>query len=634
MPQIINTNMASLNAQRNLDSSQTSLNQALQRLSSGMRINSAKDDAAGMAIADRMTSQIRGLNQASRNANDGISLAQTAEGALNEIGNNLQRLRELSVQSANATNSATDRASLQAEAAQLIAEVDRVASQTTFNNVALLDGSFSAKAFQVGANAGQTISISSIASARTSQLGGVGTTTESTRTSTVTTAALAAGDLTLNGQQVGASSAGAAPGQSTASAFSIATAINAVSSTSGVTATANITKVEGIAATFFTGIAANTFSINGVNVGISAPGTTAAGQGANLAASINAISSQTGVNASASATTGALTLTAADGRDIQIGLNGSAADTNAATLAKTQFLAQTGLLTGNVGTQITGNGTAGTITLTATTTDAIAGESFTIQGVAFTIANAGVGGATTTSVTSATAVTLTYDLAGTDAEVATAFASAIQNAIGNSLTASALSGLSVARSSAVVTVTGSSALTSADAITGTAVAAGVTYVAPANASFTAATVASSRATITLKSSNADGIVVGGASVADAGLTTGTTAATTVSSVSAISAVDISTVAGANSALAAIDGALATINSSRGSLGAYQNRFTSVIANIASTSENVTAARSRIQDADFAMETAALTRGQILQQAGTAMLAQANSLPNGVMALLR
>jgi flagellin len=162
MPQVINTNIASLNAQRNLNTSQNALVRlALQRLSSGLRINSAKDDAAGLAISERMTTQIRGLNQAARNANDGISLAQTGEGALGEIGNNLQRMRELAVQSANATNSASDRASLQAEVSQLTAEITRVASQTQFNGLNLLDGTFTSQTFQVGANANQTISLRS-----------------------------------------------------------------------------------------------------------------------------------------------------------------------------------------------------------------------------------------------------------------------------------------------------------------------------------------------------------------------------------------------------------------------------------------------------------------------------------------
>ncbi|TLX20699.1 flagellin, partial [Thermomonas fusca] len=168
---IINTNVMSLNSQRNLAANNASLGTTIQRLSSGLRINSAKDDAAGLAISERFTTQIRGLNQAARNANDGISLSQTAEGALAEIGNNLQRIRELAVQSSNATNSSTDRDALQAEVTQLQAEIQRVASQTEFNGTKLLDGNFAGQAFQVGANAGQLITVDSIASAQTSSLG-------------------------------------------------------------------------------------------------------------------------------------------------------------------------------------------------------------------------------------------------------------------------------------------------------------------------------------------------------------------------------------------------------------------------------------------------------------------------------
>ncbi|MCX7814990.1 MAG: flagellin, partial [Tepidimonas ignava] len=162
----INTNVISLNAQRQLNSSQNALQTAMQRLSSGLRINSAKDDAAGLAIAERMTTQIRGLNQAARNANDGISLSQTAEGALAEVTSNLQRIRELAIQAANSTNSASDRAALQAEVAQRIEEITRIGSQTQFNGLNLLDGSFTAQTFQVGANANQTITVANLGDAR------------------------------------------------------------------------------------------------------------------------------------------------------------------------------------------------------------------------------------------------------------------------------------------------------------------------------------------------------------------------------------------------------------------------------------------------------------------------------------
>jgi len=168
---VINTNVMSLNAQRNMLKSSGGLATSMQRLSTGLRINSAKDDAAGLAIASRMTGQIRGMNQAARNANDGISLVQTGEGALDEVTNNLQRIRELAVQSANGTNSTSDRAALQTEVSQLIEEIDRVATDTEFNDIKLLDGTFSAVDFQVGADAGQYISISSLVSAQTAALG-------------------------------------------------------------------------------------------------------------------------------------------------------------------------------------------------------------------------------------------------------------------------------------------------------------------------------------------------------------------------------------------------------------------------------------------------------------------------------
>src|ERR1700754_1715157 len=169
----INTNVSSLTAQRNLGASQSSLATSMQRLSSGLRINSAKDDAAGLAIANRMTSQIRGMDQAVRNANDGISLAQTAEGALGEVTNNLQRIRELAVQSSNATNSPSDRTALNSEVNQLVSEIDRVSKQSDFNGTKLLDGSFNSQLFQVGANAGQTIQVSKIANTTAAALGNV-----------------------------------------------------------------------------------------------------------------------------------------------------------------------------------------------------------------------------------------------------------------------------------------------------------------------------------------------------------------------------------------------------------------------------------------------------------------------------
>ena len=465
MPQMINSNIASLNSQRSLNGSQTALNVSLQRLSSGLRINSAKDDAAGLSISERFSAQIRGLNQATRNANDGISLAQTAEGALNEVSNNLQRIRELAVQSANATNSATDRAAMQSEVAQLVAEIDRVGAQTSFNGVKLLDGTFSSQAFQVGADAGQTISVSSIASSRTAALGA--SFSASVTSGVVTANAIAAGDLLINGVDIGAIG--------TNDARSVAAAINAVGG-HGATATANSFTVSG-GTTSVAAAAAGTVTINGYTTGtVNATGTAATDRAA-LAAAINLISAATGVTAVDDGT--GVDLVSSDGRNVTHSV-----------------------------TQSAGTWTVGVL---------------------------GVAAAATT-----------------------------------------------------------------------------------------------RGTVTLSASQT--ITIAGTAPTDAGFTAATTAATL--SGTAVSNLDISTVAGANTAITSIDAALATVNSSRASLGAVQSRFASTVGSLQTTAENLTASRSRIQDADYAQETAALTRAQILQQAGVAMLAQANALPNNVLALLR
>ncbi|AFU47861.1 flagellin [Acidovorax sp. KKS102] len=470
MAAVINTNVQSLNAQRNLGISQNSLATSMQRLSSGLRINSAKDDAAGLAISERMTTQIRGLNVAVRNANDGISLAQTAEGAMASVTNNLQRMRELAVQSANATNSSTDRAALQAEVSQLSQEIDRVATQTDFNGTKLLDGSFSAQAFQVGANAGQTITIDSIASARTSTLGkfqGINLVNQTIGTPSDTTAAATV--------TIGSGSA-ISLGTIANDAKAIASAINAAG-ISGMTASANATSVASVAADG-TGVTAGnaTITINGTALSVAAS-TNAASNRANALAAINGVSAVTGVIATDDGS--GLKLAAADGRNIT-----------------TAFA-------------------AGTAT----------GSSMT----AFGLAAAGTTGAT---------VNISYAASGQTGNVVFA------NAMGN--------------------------LSTAIGSQGTAVAA----------------------------------------------------------------LDISTVGGANTALTAIDAALTQINSSRAQLGAIQNRFSSTIDNLQTNSENLSASRSRIMDADFAQETANLSRSQILQQAGTAMVAQANQLPQNVLKLLQ
>ena len=314
MAQTINTNLSSLTAQRNQARSQNDLSTAITRLSSGLRLNSAKDDAAGLAISERFTAQIRGVNQAARNANDGISLAQTAEGALGSISSNLQRVRELAVQSANATNSSSDRSAIQIEVKNLVDEIDRVGAQTDFNGIKLLDGTFSAQNFQIGANAGQTIAITSIASARTASLGA--SSAASTTGAAPTGTALVAGALTINGNSIQAAVATTTPGQTANSAYANAQAINASQGT--VLATANATVNTSTTAPTSGALAAGDLTINGIQVGAVTAGGSATAQGTAVANAINAISAASGVTATSNATTGALTLTADDGRNIAI----------------------------------------------------------------------------------------------------------------------------------------------------------------------------------------------------------------------------------------------------------------------------------------------------------------------------
>lgn len=613
MAQVINTNIASLNAQRNLNTSQSALNTSLQRLSSGLRINSAKDDAAGMAISDRMTSQIRGMNQATRNANDGISLAQTAEGALSEVGNNLQRIRELAIQSANSTNSASDRDALNAEVQQLLSEVQRVATTTQFNGLNLLDGTFSNAQFQVGANANQTIMVT-MAGATTSTLGAYQATGAA-----VTSTALDGANLTINGVTIGASSATTAAGFTAGSAAAKAAAINAKTSETSVTATASST-VTGSAPIAGVSLANGALKINGVSVGAIASSASAITQAQNAATEINKITSQTGVAAAVNMSTGALTLTSAEGRDILL-------ETSAGTAqGATDIFNATGLDV-STGADPTGNNTQDVTIAAAFDADNSAGTGLTVNDY---ITIDGLNYEFVTSAASVTAGNVAVVVA--DADTVTTQASALKDAINlqyaaGATTVSATSALGVvsltqsklgAETIGVVANTGQ---TNAAAVTEAGEVAGTDAVYAAGGVTTYGT---------LMLSSAENFSLGGsaAMLTAAGLSSASPA------LSQLSGVAVDTLAGANSAIAVLDGAMAQVNSQRAALGAYQNRFSSTIANLQTSAENLSGARSRIQDADFAEETANLTRGQILQQAGVAMLAQANALPNNVLSLLR
>ena len=484
MPQVVNSNISALNTQRNLNRSQGDLATSLQRLSSGLRINSAKDDAAGLSIADRMTAQIRGLNQAVRNANDGISIAQVTEGALGEVTNALQRMRELAVQSANDTNSATDRASLQKEVSQLSAEITRIATQTQFNGKNLLDGSFSNGTFQVGAYSGQTISFG-IGSAKASDIGSNNTASNTNVGGALTAAADVTGGNNVAAQVLtvsGSTGTATASVGADASAKAIAESVNSVSATTGVTATA---RTEATLASLGSAgtVTMSLYGSNSSAVAISANVVSASDLTA-LSDAINAKTSSTGITAELSSSKDSIKLISAEGYDIKV------EDFNNSGATKTVSIA---------GTTVTGG-------------------------------------------------------AATDSLV-----------VGGKVSFKSSTGFSVSTD------------------TGTTVLSGPTV---------------------------------------------------ASSLSSVGSTNIGTQAGATSALDVIDGALSFVNDLRADLGAVQNRFSSVVASGQATAENVSAARSRVQDADFAAETANLSRAQILQQAGTAMLAQANQQSQNVLSLLR
>jgi flagellin len=609
MPQVINTNVASLNAQRNLTTSQGQMATALQRLSSGLRINSAKDDAAGLAISERFTTQIRGLNQAVRNANDGISLSQTAEGALAETGNALQRIRELAIQSANSTNSASDRAALNSEASQLLAEVQRIAQTTQFNGQNILDGTFSSAQFQVGANANQTISFG-IAGATTNSLGAYQATGGA-----VDTNPFDGSTFTINGVAVGVSAGTSAAGVTNDSATAKATAINAKTNLTGVSATATST-VSGSAPIARSTLASGSLVINGISVGAIAGDVSAVQQGRSAATAINAVSNQTGVSATADASTGKLTLVASDGRNIKL-------ETSAASAAGAQAIQNATGLDVSAGANASGNETS-TMTFAVANANAAGGittangggDTITIGERTYQFTSDGVVAAGNVAVT----------LAATNAE--TVAIANLKTAINAEWTAGRTSVQAGATTATTLVVTSDKLGTGTLGIAETATNAGA--IVPAAASGGTAAIDgngnTTRGTLTL--SSASSFTLGGSHLGYGGL------ASASPSLTRLDTVNIATVDGANAAIAVLDGALSQVTSIRADLGAVQNRFASTISNLQATSENLSAARSRILDADFASETASLTRAQILQQAGTAILAQANAIPQNVLSLLR
>ncbi|WP_299774368.1 flagellin [uncultured Pseudoteredinibacter sp.] len=827
MASIINTNMASIMAQRNLNKSQGAQADAMQRLSSGLRINSAKDDAAGLAISTRFSSQTQGLAVAIRNSGDGISLAQTAEGALGTMTESLQRVRELALQAANGTNSASDREALNAEAQQMIAEITRTADETNFNGQKLLDGSFDTK-FQVGANAGETIDV------RVSDVGAdtLGVSDQSGVSAVGTDFALGNGDLIINGVEISSSSAAddnASTSGAEASAIAKVAAINKHTDESGVRAVVDENTVAGSTQT--AAAASGSITLNGVDIAIDTTGDAATTRAA-VAAAVNAVSEQTGVKAidTKDAATG-VTLESADGRNIELALTGLTEANTGLTSAGTYEGGFTLIAEGDTkgisvqGGNGTGNGnlanaglskgeytpgvsavsssaktgiapTAASSAVTfdsvvtgaavlATTFDvAVDGgsvQNITIAGgtystnadlvAAITITGATVSAAVPTDTDGL--ITITSDTTGEEStlvlsnfggvgaastETTTPGAAndrdldagdlvinnvAIKAAQAGDDTASydgadnsskEASGISIA--AAINKSTGETGVTAevnatefvggSSTSAGTAGNTGSVWVNGIEVNLTAQTDAgSNRAhaldqinkvsgqtgvtatdngeSLTLTAADGRNIVLafdtnaasgsgvtaenfglnGGANISESDITADAVtnsqttveeandnAVTTYSTVTLSGAgdievgagingstalseigftagnfgggtdgtflkdIDLTTVEGANAALTSIDNALDSVNAQRADLGAIQNRFETTVQNLQVNSENLTSANSRIRDADFAADTAELSRARVLQQAGTSILAQANALPNQVLSLLQ
>jgi flagellin len=624
---VINTNLSAVAAQNSLRTSALNQTTAMERLSSGIRINSAKDDAAGLAISTRMTANIRGLSAAIRNANDGISLTQTAEGSLSSIGDNLQRIRELAVQSANTGNNDSDRAALNTEARQLVSEIDRIANNSQFNGIKLLDGSFQNQSLQVGAgnDSNDRISIS-IGSAKVSALG-IGSNSSYARTldtgGKVTTAALTAGALSINGAQIGESqSDGVSYDFAAASAIAKAAAINAASGLTGVTATVSSTKFEPAqGASSFKGTQAGDILINGVDIGpIAATYATPQGtqtqqeansiaRGTQVAAAINAKASQTGVIAVAETVTGGsgdtatiagrVRLVAADGRNITVKTTSAGA-------------AESGLAT------TTATVRAG-VDVPSTVAGFDSGE-LVINGVSI-----GAVSATTES----TPGTPTPDEKDTHATKIIEAINAKQSATGVLASLVGHKIVLTAANGGEITVEADNGAESDSGLVSAATAGTADSTAAAGTG--ARSPITERGRITLSTNGDRGIVIGGTAGAQS---TGQTVGFYSSILSSSGGVDLSTATGSQAALSVLDKAINTVTDTRASMGAYQNRLTASVANLEITSMNLQASRSRILDTDYAKETTNLAKAQIIQQAATAMLAQANQSSQSVLSLLK
>ena len=701
---VINTNLKALVAQESMRSSDLKLSAAMERLSTGSRINSAKDDAAGLAISNRMTSQIRGMAKAIQNTNDAISMTQTAEGAYKGVNDILARMRELSVQSATGTMNDNDRSSIQLEVAQLKSQIDDIATKTNHNNIKLLDGSAQKVVIQTGTNQGDTINLN-FASARTKDIGvGTRATLASAGGQYVAATsfdALEDSAMYLNGVAIGASQALSDNGSTvaaSASAISKAAAINAKSDLSGVYAKVDTNVVSGtggMTATALTG----TITINGVTTdsfSTSAASTSLSRKQTVVA--INAKSEQTGVVAiDTEDDTLGVTLQAADGRNIDIAFNTLTAATtgvrdtgtfvgsyNLFTLdsrtidvsfqtGDQNVEAFSGLRNGSYASDTAlyntyKRATAAEATAPSdTTTGTLSNDSLIINGVAIGQALATDDTASDTTSASSTreasaiaisaAINRKTDLTGVTASASpnvirgegfTAGTSADVYLNGVTFTANAVTRNAVIdsfndvsdRTGVVASAWGEGielrAVDGRNISIGSATAAniGLTGIGIGSAAGSA-TAVTYYSQVTMQSDNKFTVKSGNAGIPNLellGFRQGTFGG--ADNGLKINQVDVSTVSGANQAIVAIDAAIETISKSQANSGALNNRMDYIVANLSEASQNMSASRSRILDTDYASETTSLAKQQIISQAATAMLAQANQQPQSVLSLLK
>lgn len=707
---VINTNTKALVAQESMRSSNLKLSSAMERLSTGSKINSAKDDAAGLAITNRMTAQIRGIAKATQNTNDAISMTQTAEGAISNVGDILQRMRELAVQAGTGTMNDTDRSSMQLEVAQLKMQIDDIANKTNHNNIKLLDGTAQNVVIQTGTNSGDTMKLG-FDSMKTKDIG-VGSRASmssvgGTYTASTAFGSISAGSLLINGVAVGASLASddsSSPAtDAAASAIAKAAAINKVADLSGVYAKAGPTVASGVSGQAVeTAVSTITMTINGVALDTfttSIVSTSITRQSA--VAAINAKSALTGVVATDTQNddTG-VTLTAADGRNIVTTLTGNTASTGLAATGTTvgsyslytldgrdikvdikegvtadDVEANSGLRMGTykadqaLFTTLKRTNPAAATAPTSALQGLLNSNSMIINGVAIGQANSSDDTASntgplssvakTTAIAIAAAINRKSDLTGVTAKAAanvlrgegfTAAASNAQvmlNGVTFTLNTQTRDG-AVDSYNQFAGQTGVTARAVGDGIELTATdGRNINIGASAGAAalgLTGLTIGTSDtsalsvtfiSTVTLSSDNAFTVEAGSNGITNLeklGFRQGTFGGT--NNGVKINQVDVTTVSGANQAIVAIDSALNTVSAAQAKSGALNNRLDVVINNLAESSQNMQASRSRILDTDYASETTNLAKQQIIQQAATAMLAQANQSSQGVLSLLK